>query len=149
MAALSLTEIRDAFAEESEIPDSGGFSGDTVPSTLPDHQKRGSLVGPRLVHDQETARIQKRAASRRSRRRPSQREHFSQAPAVHAGANGDLKRLVVHALATVSGLAIHHALERAMAHYFESNYTSAWNKTLIALTYPVTIILLLWFIRRH
>ena len=139
--ALSLTEIRDAFAQEGD-EDGNAFGANTIPTQLPDHQKRSSLVGPRLIHEKES-NDQRRAAKRAARRRQFAVE-VDRPPSRCAG---DMKKLTTNALAFTSGLAIHHAIVHAMGLYFEGHYTTPWNRSCVTFIYPVAIILILWSIK--
>lgn len=145
MAALSLTEIRDAFAEEEDGIDAKGFGADTIPmQQLPDHQKKTSLVGPRLVNDHESTMTEKRAKKARRRKESMQRNKEKRQS---SKACGDMKKLTMQALAITSGIAIHHAISQALALYFEKQYVTTWNRICIVFIYPVCIVLVLWTLK--
>ena len=138
--ALSLTEIRDAFVQEGD-EDGHAFGAATIPTQLPDHQKKSSPVGPRLIHEkefQDQRRDARRSARKRALREPEEKT---------GRCSGDIKKLTINALAFTSGLALHHAVVNAMCLYFDAHYTSSWNKACATFIYPVTVILILWSIK--
>jgi len=142
MAALSLTEIRDAFADEP----AADAQYNTPIQELPDHRKKSDPVNVRLVADSTPNRISSGAA-RRSRR--STRSTHQAPP--HAAPSEDkahLTRIANNALTLTIGLAIHSAIISAINYQFESSNLTVFNQLCIRFTYPVAVMLLVWAIKR-
>ena len=149
MAALSLTEIQSAFSPQSDDERNDEFGGAMEHmNLLPDHRKRSSPVGPRLVSEIGATRPgPNRPRRRASRRRTSGDVERFRVDAGRSG-GGELNKLVVVALWITSGLATHHALTHALGAYLETQrYMSTWNRVCIVFIYPVSVILVLHYLK--
>lgn len=141
MAALSLTEIQSAFSDDDDL---GRRTAVDHVHSLPDHRKRSSPVGPRLVSEMGSGRPLTRKSRRPSRRTAGTVERFRFEPE----SAGELNKLVVIALWITSGLATHHAITHAISVYLENQrYMSAWNRSCIVFIYPVCVVLLLHYLK--
>lgn len=144
MAALSLTEIRDAFVDEESA---GGFGADATPMQhLPHHAKQSDAVNPRMAEENEARR---RRRDRRSHRlaQTASRERSETTSPPSKPASSELMRLTTNALVLTSGLAIHFAVSRGITQYFERSYLTPTNQLIVAAIYPVAVLLIIWHIR--
>jgi hypothetical protein len=137
---LSLTEIRDAFAEEDES--AGGFTSDATPlQHMPDHHKRQNPVSPRLAQEAPVVRketLRKTVERDTGRRRPESR-----------GGGIDLGKIVYQVLVFACALALHFAVSKYLLAYFDNNFVSPVNQTIITFIYPCMLVLLTWLVRKH
>lgn len=139
MAALSLTEIRDAFAGDDTT---GVVQQSSAPvQQLPDHAKKSNPVNVRLVADQAPA-------PQRSRRKHSSRK--APKPDAHVTGSDDrqhLMRVTNNALTLTAGLAFHSGVISCLNHYFEQNGVTVFNQLCMRLIYPLVTILVIWALR--
>lgn len=138
MAALSLTEIRDAFFEEEST---GGFGSESTPlQHLPDHKKRAQPVTPRLADDQVVLRKERTSKSHKDAARAAERT-------ARTHGRSELVRLLSNSMIMTVGLAIHFAVSRTMTRYFDDNYVGSVNQMVIVFIYPVAAILAVWHLK--
>lgn len=144
MAALSLTEIRDAFVDESL----GDAQYNTPIQELPDHGKKSNPVNVRLVADATpNQRSSGSSASRRSKHASrSSTTHFRSSRASEEQTH--IVRIANNALTLTIGLAVHSAIISTLNHHFETASVTTFNQLCMRFTYPLAIILLVWAIKR-
>ena len=141
MAALSLTEIRDAFVDE----DIGESQFNTPIQELPDHGKKSNPVNVRLVADATpNQRVSSTRRSRHSSRTGTASPHTSGTSEEHT----HLVRITNNALTLTIGLAIHSAVISTLNHHFESSGMSTFNQLCTRFTYPIATMLLVWALKR-
>ena len=141
MAALSLTEIQDAFLDDEGA---GGFGGEQAPlQHMPDHQKRSNPVNPRLAENAETS---KRRRDRREAKTVSVAAKTVKVTSTSTG-RSELLKLVANALVLTVGLGINFAITRTMTKYFDENYVGSTNQMIVAFIYPLATLLLLWHLK--
>lgn len=143
MATLSLTEIRDAFAEEDAMSGGMGPAPDTPMQQLPDHAKKRDPVGPRLAHTREHEGgdhngFAPRKRSKQAKSTPMTRERHS----------GDMVKIVNNALILTIGLAFHAAAMSIMNAMFETFDITTFNQICIRLIYPAVVIFAVWSLKR-
>lgn len=143
MAALSLTEIRDAFDERSM----DATTYNTPVQELPNHMKKTKPVNVRLVAD-ETAPSRKDDWRKPRHRDTPESAQESKRALESGGGKRDLKRIATNALTLTIGLALHSAIIMTMNHQFESADVTTFNQICIRFTYPVALLLLVWALKR-
>lgn len=140
MAALSLTEIRDAFAEE---PSADEHQYNTPIQQLPNHEKKSNPVNVRLVSDAiKPSRVTHRPRhSSSSRDAPTQRKP-------HHPDSAEMTRMVVNALTLTVGLAIHSFVVTALNRYFEYANMGLVNEMCVRIIYPCTVVFAVWALKK-
>ena len=140
MAALSLTEIRDAFVDEQI----GELQFNTPVQELPEHGKKSNPVNVRLVADAtpnqrvsstHRSKHKSRSGTTPSRSGPSE-EHTQ------------LARIANNALTLTIGLAVHSAVISTLNNHFEASGMSTFNQLCMRFTYPIATLLLVWALKR-
>jgi hypothetical protein len=140
MAALSLTEIQDAFLDDEGA---GGFGSEAPMQHMPDHQKKSNPVTPRLAETTESA---KRRRERKEAKNISVAAKNVKINNQGAG-RSELLKLVANALVLTVGLALNFAITRTMTKYFDENYVGSTNQMIVAFIYPLATLLLLWHLK--
>jgi len=142
MAALSLTEIRDAFVVDDHV---GETQYNTPIQELPDHGKKSNPVNVRLVADATpNHRPGPHASRHKSRHASRSTSQKGQANEEHA----HLVRIANNALTLTIGLAVHSAIISTLNHHFESSGVSIFNQLCMRFTYPIAALLLVWALKR-
>lgn len=141
MAALSLTEIRDAFDERSM----DATTYNTPVQELPNHMKKSKPVNVRLVAD-ATAPSRKATSTHKSRHNET-RENGPVSTRIRN--RQELKRIAANAMTLTIGLALHSAIIMTMNHHFEAANVTHFNQICMRFTYPVALLLFLWAIKRE
>lgn len=148
---LALTDIHQAFASP---PDAGAAGNGVAPPVIcepPEHGARSEYVTPRTELDRYLA---DRARERRRRERRERRRSVDdgRVDPIDGGTGGServMRKAVNAAFTIATGFAIHHAASELLKSYLDANYASANTRALTTASYPVAMIVALWWLRKN